>query len=284
MSSVQSADPIPIRSAGARLALLRPASVAAALASALAGHAAAGTLVPEDASGLAWILAAAAALGLASGVMQAPAIGRAVGGIAGALLLGAVAMAVQASAGAGVLAAVAGALLAALHLGGERSPWLGPLLSGLAFGALFLLGAAEDPAALVPAAPAALAPVCYGAAFGIVRHGPLWRGDQRPALLAIGLLLAALLLPLTLGWLDDYAGMSALPFAAVLAWWVLPDFLWGASDPRPLPVQTALTAGRLSAPALAAALAAGFAGTVAGLTLLLLVPLAGLLERIVGGR
>jgi hypothetical protein len=283
MSSVQSIDPIPVRPAGARLALLHPAAVATALASALAGHAAAGPHLPGDASGLVWILAAAA-LGLGSGVAQSPVLGRATGGLAIALLTGAVAAAAQASAGAGVLAAVAGVLLAALHLGGERSPWLGPLLAGLAFGALFLLGAALEPAALVSAAPAALAPVCYGAAFGMVRHGPVWRGDQRPALLAIGLLVAALLLPLTLGWFDDYAGMSALPFAVVLAWWVLPDFLWGASDPRPLPVQTALTAGRLSSPALAAALAAGFAGTGAGLTLLLLVPLAGLLERAIGGR
>ena len=284
MSSVQSADPLPARPDGAWPALLRPAAVAAALAAALAGHTAAGAHPPAEAAGLAWILMGAAALGAGGGVLQAHAPGRAAAGLAGALLLGAVGMAAQASFAAASFAALAGTVLAALHLGGDGHRWLGPLLSGLAFGLFFLLGAAENPAALAAAAPAALAPFCYGAAFGIIRHGPAWCGDQRPALLAIGLLLAALLLPLGLGWFDDYAGMSALPFALVLAWWVLPDFLWGASDPRPLPVQTALTAGRLSAPALAAALAAGFGGLVAGLTLLLLVPLAGLLERALGGR
>jgi 4-hydroxybenzoate polyprenyltransferase len=284
MSSVQSADPLSARPAGAWQSLLRPATVAAALAAALAGHAAAGAHLPAGAGGLAWILMAAAALGAGGGVLQAQAPGRAVAGLAGALLLGAVAAAAQVSMAAAAFAALAGALLVALHLGGDGHRLLGPLLSGLAFGLLFLLGAAGNPAALAAVAPAALAPVCYGAAFGIMRHGPLWCGDQRPALLAIGLLLVALLLPLGLGWFNDYAGMSALPFALVLAWWVLPDFLWGASDPRPLPVQTALTAGHLSAPALAAALAAGFGGLVAGLTLMLLVPLAGLLERVLGER
>ncbi|WP_448189951.1 hypothetical protein [Azospirillum sp. sgz301742] len=284
MSSVQSVDPLSARPAGACFPLLCPAAVAAALAAALAGHAAAGAHPPDEAAGLAWILLAAAALGAGGGVLQAHVPGRAAAGLVGVLLLGAMASATQASVAAGAFAALAGAMLAALHLGGDRHRWLGPLLSGLAFGLLFLLGAAENPAALAAAAPAALAPFCYGAAFGVIRHGPAWGGDQRPALLAIGLLLAALLLPLGLGWFGDYAGMSALPFAAVLTWWVLPDFLWGASDPRPLPVQTALTAGRLSAPALAAALAAGFSGLVVGLTLLLLVPLAGLLERALGGR
>ncbi len=284
MSSVQSIDPLPTRPTGTWFVLVRPAWVAAALAAALAGHAAASGHLSAEAAGLAWILAGAAALGAGSGVLQAQAPSRTTVGLAGILMLGAVGAAAQISTVAVALAALAGVVLTALHLGGDRHPWLGPLLSGLAFGTLFLLGAAEEPAALASAAPAALAPLCYGAAFGMVRHGPLWGGDQRPALLAIGLLLLALLLPLGLGWINNYAGMSALPFALVLAWWVLPDFLWGASDPRPLPVQTALTAGRLSAPALAAALAAGFGGIAAGLALLLLVPLAGLLERVIGGR
>jgi len=268
--------------------LIHPAAVAVALAAVLAGHAAvaAGAAM---AGGLPWALAAAAALGAMGGVLQAgmvqPAVPRrGVAALAGLLLLLGVFAAHRVSAAAAALALVVGAALVALHLGGCRRPWFGPLLTGAAFAGLFLLGAAVEPEALAPAAPAAAAPFCYGAAFGIVGRGPEWRGDQRPALLAIALLLAAILLPLGLGWVGDYAGLSAAPFALVLAWWVLPDFLWGASDPRPLPVQTALTAGRLSAPALAAALAAGFGGMLVGATLLLLVPLAGLLERVLGGR
>ncbi|HYG90872.1 MAG TPA: hypothetical protein VD978_31970 [Azospirillum sp.] len=272
------------RPSGGWLGLVRPAAVAVALAAALAGHAAASAHPSEAPEAFIWILTGAAALGAGGGVLQAHAPGRGVTTLAAALMLAGVAAAAQSSTTAGVLAVAAGAVLTALHLGGARHAWLGPLLAGLAFAALFLLGAAENPAGLKDATLAAVAPFCYGAAFGIVGRGTARRDDQRPAFLALGLLLVALVLPLLLGWFDDYAGMSALPFALVLAWWVLPDFLWGASDPRPLPVQTALTTGRLSAPALAAALAAGFAGMITGLTLLLLVPLTGLLERVLGGR
>lgn len=158
--------------------------------------------------------------------------------------------------------------------GGGRHVWLGPALAGIGYAALFLTGAGSlDPW------PAALAFGAYGAAFALIARGEAWRGALRPAYAALGLGLAAVALPVLLGFREGFSGMAALPFALLLAWRMLPDLLWAASDPRPVPVRAALSSGGTAAAALGAAVAAGFAGPMTGLAVLFLLPVGVLLER-----
>ncbi|MGQ9370057.1 hypothetical protein [Azospirillum sp. ST 5-10] len=272
----------------ALVALARPAAVVGAVAVVLAGHAAA---PPAEAGALAWLLAAAAALGLAAALLGGAfadlgsgAPRTAASAVAGLLMAGATLAALQVSLPAGWLAATTAAAAAAALAGLVRRAWLGPPLAGTAVAGLYLLGTAGAPPAAAAISAAALAPFCYGAAFAVLARGGAWHGDRRPAYLALALVLLAVLLPLTLGWDTRYSGLSALPFALVLAWQVLPDVAWAASDPRPVPVHTALATGGIAAPALAAAVTAGFSGMLPGLFVLALLPAAGLLERLWGDR
>jgi len=279
---------VPFRStAWACVALLRPSLVVAAIAAALAGHAADPS--PAAPGALAWILGASAAFGAATGAMGAgfgeaePPLSRAVAlALAVVLLLAGVAAAVQVSAASGWLAIATATATAGFLAGGRNRAFAGPALAGLALGGLYLMGAA--PGGLMTAWPAAVAFVLYGMAFGVVGRGDSWAGGWWPVYAALGLLLGAVALPVLLGWRDDFGGLAALPFALALALRTLPDLLWAATDPRPVPVQTAQRTATAGVAGLAAALAAGFAGTFTGVVLLALMPLSSALERWFGER
>jgi len=288
MPQAQSVLSVPVRAtAWACVAVLRPSLVVAAIAAALAGHAAdPGPAVP---GALAWILGASAAFGAASGAMAAgfgegePPLSRAATlALAVVLMLAAVAAAAQVSAASGWLAIATATATAGFLAGGRQRMLAGPALAGLALGGLYLMGSA--PGGLMTAWPGAVAFVLYGMAFGAVARGDGRSAGWGTVYAALGLLLGAVALPVLLGWRDDFGGLAALPFALALALRTLPDFLWAATDPRPTPVQTAQRTATVGVAGLAAALAAGFAGTFTGVILLALMPLSGALERWFGER
>ncbi|WP_029007348.1 hypothetical protein [Azospirillum halopraeferens] len=269
--------------------LLRPVAVAGALAATLAGHAA-GVAVSGDVP--VWLPGlAAAALALAGALLsgalaegEAPVV-RAVAAVAaGVLVSAAVPAAAHVSAGTGWMAVATAAALAVHAVSGGR-PWLASPAAGTALAGFFLLGTGGVAAEPAVVRVAALVLFSYGAGIAMLACGPSWRGDRRAAYGALGLVASAVLLPLMLGWGGSgYAGLAALPFVLILAWRILPDALWAASDPRPVPARTAAVSGDAAVPALAAALAAGFAGLPGGLLLLALMPVAGVLERLRSDR
>ena len=273
--------------AWAYLTLTRPANVVTALADVLAGVAAAGTL-----AGLPLLLLATAAL-YAGGVVLNDVFDAALdarerperpipeGRVtrAGAALLGGGLLAV------GVLAAgMAPAASLAVALGivaavllydawAKHQGLAGPLVMGACRGLNLLLGVSAAPAALGWLWPLALVPVVYIAAITAVSRGEVHGGGGRTGWLAVGLIGAVLAAVAGLGLAHGWAGWAALPFAALLAWRVLPPFVAAARLPQPALIGAAIRAGVLSLILLDAALAAAFAGPLHGLVVLALWPL-----------
>lgn len=278
--------------AWAYLTLTRPANVVTALADVLAGVAAAGTLTGGTLAGLPLLLLATAAL-YAGGVVlndvfdaaldarerperpipdgRVTRAGAAVLG-GGLLAVGVLAAGLVSAASLAVALGIAAAVLL-YDAWAKHQNLAGPLMMGTCRGLNLLLGVSAAPAALGQFWPLALVPVAYIAAITAVSRGEVHGGGGRTGWLAVGLIGAVLAAVAALGIARGGAGWAALPFAALLAWRVLPPFVAAARTPQPALVGAAVRAGVLSLILLDAALAAAFAGPLYGLAVLALWPL-----------
>lgn len=291
----RSAAPRRSSRAWAYLALTRPANVVTALADVLAGAAAAGT-----ASGLPGLLAATAAL-YAGGVVlndvfdaSTDALERperpipsgrasraAAAWLGGGLLVLGVLAASGSSVASGAMAATVAAAVLLYDAAAKRSALAGPVAMGLCRGLNLLLGVSAAPPVLAALWPLAFVPIAYIAAITTVSRGEVQGGGRGTGWLAMGLIGAVAASPPALGLARSLAaGLAALPFAAVLAWRVLPPFLAAARDPQPGLIGAAVQAGVLSLVLLDAALAAVFAGPLYGAAVLALWPASAGLARL----
>ncbi len=155
----------------------------------------------------------------------------------------------------------------------KHHPWLGPLNMGLCRGLNLLLGVSALPEIIEQRWFLALIPIAYIAAITAISQGEVHGGKSSTgiaALVLIGLVLSGIL---ALGLLTDYQVLATLPFAAFLAWRVLPPFVKAAREPSPELIRGAVKAGVLSLIVLDAAVAGGFAGLPYGLLVLSLLPI-----------
>ena len=136
-----------------------------------------------------------------------------------------------------------------------------------------LLGVSAAPALLGQLWPLALIPIAYIAAITAVSRGEVHGGGRHTGWLAVGLIGAVLAALIALGLAGGEPAWAVLPFAALLAWRVLPPFVAAARAPRPALIGAAVRAGVLSLILLDAALATAFAGPLAGAAVLALWPL-----------
>ncbi len=271
----------------AYLTLLRPANVVTALADVLAGAAAAG-----QATGLPGLLLSTAAL-YAGGVVlndvfdaaldtverperpipsgRASKVGAAWLG-AGLLAFGVACAGLVSAASLALAAAVATAVLI-YDAWAKHRALAGPFVMGTCRGLNLLLGASVTPVLLGVLWPLALMPVAYIAAITAISRGEVHGGRARTGWLAVGLVGAVLTVLIALGLTLRRPDLAVLPFAALLAWRVLPPFIAAAREPRPSLIGRAVRAGVLSLIVLDAALAACFAGSLHGLAVLALWPL-----------
>lgn len=278
----------------AYLTLVRPANVVTALADVLAGAAAVGTL-----AGLPGLLVATAAL-YAGGVVLNDVFdadldarerperpipsGRAsrtgAGWLGGGLLTAGITAAFAVSATSGAVAAVTAAMILLYDGWAKHHSFAGPVAMGLCRGLNLMLGVSALPASLGAIWPLALLPVAYVAAITAISRGEVHGGGRGTGWLAVALLAAVL---------GSLAGVQSqqghlLPyglfFLALLAWRVLPSFVAAAWNPRPAAIGGAVRAGVLSLILLDATLAAGFAGPVHGLAVLVLWPVSMRLSRL----
>lgn len=282
----------------AYLQLLRPANVITAPADVLAGYAAAGASLtlggwtaPTELSTLGSLLLAT--MGLYGGgivlndVFDAPVDAeerperpipsgrvsrRGAALFGGLLLLGGVAAAAQAGqVSAAVAAGIAGAVVI-YDAWATDHPFFGPLTMGLCRGGNLMLGVSVVPSLLGPTAYLILLPVTYIAAITAVSRGEVHGGSRRTGVLALTLIASVTAALLILGFRGDYRPLHALPFVVLLAARTGPPFYRAARTPEPDLIQEAVQAGVLALIPLDAALAAGFAGWMYGLGVLLLLP------------
>lgn len=280
--------------AWAYLTLTRPANVVTALADVLAGAAAAGTT-----AGLPWLLLSTAAL-YAGGVVlndvfdaaldarerpERPIPGGRVtrtgaAALGGGLLAVGVLFAGLVSAASFAVAAGTAATVLLYDAWAKHHPLAGPLAMGACRGLNLLLGVSAAPALLGALWPLALIPVAYIAAITAVSRGEVHGGGGRTGWFAVGLIGAVLATLAVLGLTGGQPAWATLPFVALLAWRVAPPFVAAARTPTPALIGAAVRAGVLSLILLDAALAAAFAGPLAGVAVLALWPLSLWLARL----
>ncbi|QSJ20695.1 UbiA-like protein EboC [Nostoc sp. UHCC 0702] len=154
----------------------------------------------------------------------------------------------------------------------KHHAFFGPLNMGLCRGCNLLLGVSAVPAIVSERWYLALIPVLYIAAITAISQGEVHGGKKITGVLALLLIGMVLTAVLALGFIADYAVITALPFAVLLAIRVLPNFVKAAREPIPEKIRTAVKVGVLSLIILDATIAAGFAGLYYGLLVLILLP------------
>ena len=187
------------------------------------------------------------------------------------LLAGIVAAATVSWVSGGVAGAVGAGAVLYDAVGKHR--WWGPLNMGLCRGGNLLLGVSAVPPALTDHGLLALLPILYIAALTAVSRGEVHGGDRRSGWTAVGLLAVVVGTLFGLELRTGYAVADAGAFAVLLAAAVGPPFVAAARDPQPASIRRAVRTGVLALIVLDAALAAGFAGWLTGLTVLALLPI-----------
>ncbi|MEH1845374.1 MAG: UbiA-like protein EboC [Nostoc sp.] len=162
----------------------------------------------------------------------------------------------------------------------KHHPFFGPLNMGLCRGSNLLLGVSAVPAIIGERWYLMLIPVLYIAAITAISQGEVHGGKKITGVLALLLIAIVLTAVLALGLLGEYTAIAALPFAALLAIRVLPNFIKAAREPIAENIRTAVKGGVLSLIVLDATVASGFAGLYYGLLVLILLPISIKLAKI----
>ncbi|MBD2502099.1 UbiA-like protein EboC [Anabaena azotica] len=163
---------------------------------------------------------------------------------------------------------------------GKHHPWLGPINMGCCRGGNLLLGVSAVPTMVAQQWFLALIPIAYIAAITAISQGEVHGGKKTIGAIAIGLIVVVISGLLVLGLLPNYQVLITLPFVGLLAGRVLPPFVKAAGQPQPDLIKSAVKAGVLSLIVLDATMAAGFAGWVYGLLVLLLLPISARLAQL----
>lgn len=159
-------------------------------------------------------------------------------------------------------------------------PFFGPLNMGLCRGSNLLLGVSAVPAIIGERWYLTLIPIIYIAAITAISQGEVHGGKKITGVIALLLIAIVLTAVLALGLLGEYTAIAALPFAALLAIRVVPNFIKAAREPVAENIRTAVKGGVLSLIVLDATVASGFAGLYYGLLVLILLPISSKLAQI----
>lgn len=281
----------------AALQLMRPANALTAAADVIAGIAVAWRLGPNGLAQDLWLLPLSAFLLYAGGValndvcdaeldsherperpIPQGRISQRAGLWWSALLLAAGVFAATAYGNAAsVIAAVLVLFIVSYDTYAKHLHWLGPVNMGLCRMCSLLLGISAAPVALGMAWPLAVIPFVYVAAITLVSRGEAdGRNPYGMWALALVTVVAA-----------TYAALSVALnhwivtiFAALFILLVWPAFYQAAIKPTPDTIRGAVMAGVLNIIVCDAAITAAFAGVVAGLLVLLMLPLSRAMARL----
>jgi 4-hydroxybenzoate polyprenyltransferase len=199
----------------------------------------------------------------------------------GSLLLSVgIAAAFQVSFVSGVLAfsiALAALLYDAV---GKHQVFFGPLNMGICRGCNLLLGVSVNPEILKEYWFLALIPVIYIAAITTLSRGEVYGGKTSTGIIAVVMLCVVITALFGLGFLNNYQLLAALPFLLLFALRVLLPFVKAAITPTAENIFAAVRSGVISLIILDAAIAAGFAGFLYGILVLVLLGFSMSLARI----
>ncbi|MEM8780583.1 MAG: UbiA-like protein EboC [Cyanobacteria bacterium P01_G01_bin.49] len=275
----------------AYLQLMRPANIVTAWADILAGLAIAGTLF-EDFTTLTWLILATTGL-YGGGIVfndvfdaKLDAVERperpipsARASFKAAIILGVfllflgILAATQVSFLSAILAVFVAVSALVYDAWSKHHPVIGPLNMGICRGGNLLLGMSAVASTVTEQWYLALIPIVYIAAVTTISRGEVAGGKQETGILALGLLAVVLGSLLVLDLTPDYRLLAMLPFWVFFAARILPPWTQAMKTPDPNNIRQAVKIGVLSLIVLNATMGAGFAGGIAGLLILALLPL-----------
>jgi len=193
--------------------------------------------------------------------------------LGGSLMVIGVVSAFEVSTLSGMLAgAISGAVILYDGISKHHLFW-GPLNMGICRGANLLLGISILPSRVSELWFLALLPIVYIAAITLISRGEVHGGDRKKGFLAVAMVCLVVAGTFSLGVLERYKVLIALPFILLFAARVLPPFIRAACEPQPETIRNAVMVGVLSLILFDAMVAAGFSGWMYGLIVLLLYPL-----------
>ncbi len=147
----------------------------------------------------------------------------------------------------------------------------GPLNMGICRGCNLLLGVSVNPVIVKEFWFLALIPIIYIAAITTLSRGEVHGGKTSTGIIAVVMLCVVITALLALGFLNNYQLLAALPFLLLFALRVLLPFVKAASTPTAENIFAAVRSGVISLIILDAAIAAGFAGFLYGILVLVLL-------------
>lgn len=190
-----------------------------------------------------------------------------------ALLLMGIVSAFQVNPTAGILSIFISVCALYYDAKAKHSKLSGPLFMGSCRGGNLLLGAALFPASLVILWPIAFIPIAYIGSITLISQGEVKGGSKLSGIIASAVVISITAILLILTILPAYEWLHAFPFALLFGIIVIPSFIHAAKKPAPELIKKAVKRGVLSLIILNSAIAAGFAGFMFGLIILMLLPL-----------
>jgi 4-hydroxybenzoate polyprenyltransferase len=163
---------------------------------------------------------------------------------------------------------------------GKHQVFFGPLNMGICRGCNLLLGVSVNPEILKEYWFLALIPVIYIAAITTLSRGEVYGGKTSTGIIAVVMLCVVITALFGLGFLNNYQLLAALPFLLLFALRVLLPFVKAAITPTAENIFAAVRSGVISLIILDAAIAAGFAGFLYGILVLVLLGFSMSLARI----
>jgi 4-hydroxybenzoate polyprenyltransferase len=154
----------------------------------------------------------------------------------------------------------------------KHSAVSGPFFMGLCRGGNLMLGASLVPVVLFDVWFIGLFPLLYISAITLISRGEVEGGRRHHGITALIMIVIVILAVPALALQFDFNVLIALPFLALFSWMVIPPFLKASQHPDADNIRTAVKRGVVSLVIFNSVLAAGFAGWVAGLLVLLLFP------------
>jgi 4-hydroxybenzoate polyprenyltransferase len=163
---------------------------------------------------------------------------------------------------------------------GKHHPVLGPINMGLCRGGNLLLGVSAMPALVKEHWFLALIGIIYIGAITVLSRGEVHGGKNSTGVLALLLIYTVITGLFSLGLLNNYQVLVALPFIILFAALVSLPVIKAVYEPTPEKIRVAVRLGVLSIVVLDATLAAGFGSLFYGFIVLSLLPLSVVMSQI----
>ena len=173
----------------------------------------------------------------------------------------------------GIIAIAVSVLVLVYDAVAKNSVVAGPLVMGMCRAGNLLLGMSVLPAVLTDLWFLSIIPLIYIQGITLISRGEVNTADRRTLYAGLTCYCLVVIFIMCLAFIEGFIVWQSLPFFLLFAYMVLPPAFKAAIGGDPLMARTAVKAGVISMIILDATIVSGFAGWIAGVVILLLLPL-----------